>query len=50
MISRSCVLLTLVVLLAGFGADTAVAQSDKAPKGIKASSLVVVFQLRMVMD
>ncbi len=40
MISRSCVLLTLVVLLAGFAADTAVAQSDKAPKGIKARSLV----------
>jgi len=40
MISRSCVLFTLVVLLAGLSADTVVAQSDKAPKGVKAKGLV----------
>ncbi|HEX7217352.1 MAG TPA: hypothetical protein VF578_24315 [Methylomirabilota bacterium] len=40
MISRSWVLFTLVVLLAGLSADTAVAQSDKAAKGVKARALV----------
>ena len=40
MISRSCVLLTLLVLLAGLAADPALAQSDKAPKGVKAKGLV----------
>lgn len=40
MISRSCVLFTLVVLLIGLTADPAPAQSDKAPKGIKAKGLV----------
>ena len=40
MISRSCVLFTLIVLLAGLSADSAVAQSDKAPKGVKSKGLV----------
>jgi len=40
MISRSCVLFTLVVLLIGLGAGPAPAQSDKAPKGVKARGLV----------
>lgn len=40
MISRSCVLFTLVVLLAGLSADTVVAQSDNAPKGVKTRGLV----------
>lgn len=40
MISRSCVLFTLVVLLIGLGADSAPAQSDKAPKGVKSKGLV----------
>jgi hypothetical protein len=40
MISRSCVLFTLIVLLAGLSAGSAVAQSDKAPKGVKSKGLV----------
>ena len=40
MISRSGVLFTLVLLLAGLSADTVVAQSDKAAKGVKAKGLV----------
>jgi hypothetical protein len=40
MISRSCVLFTLLILLIGFAADPASAQSDKAPKGVKAKGLV----------
>jgi hypothetical protein len=40
MISRSCVLFSLIVLLAGLSADSAVAQSDKAPKGVKSKGLV----------
>jgi hypothetical protein len=40
MISRSCVLFALVVLLAGLAVDPAVAQSDKAPKGVKSKGLV----------
>jgi hypothetical protein len=40
MISRSWVLFTLVVLLAGLAADPALAQSDKAPKGVKTKGLV----------
>jgi hypothetical protein len=40
MISRVYVLFTLVVLLIGLGAGPAPAQSDKAPKGVKARGLV----------
>lgn len=40
MISRSWVLFTLLVLLAGLAADPALAQSDKAPKGVKTKGLV----------
>jgi len=40
MISRSCVLLTLLVLLSGLAADPAPAQSDNAPKGVKTTGLV----------
>jgi len=40
MISRSCVLFTLVLLLIGLGADSAPAQSDNAPKGVKSKGLV----------
>jgi quercetin dioxygenase-like cupin family protein len=40
MISRSWVMFTLVVLLTGFSVDAAVAQNDKAPKGVKSKGLV----------
>ena len=40
MISRSWVLFTLVVLLAGPAADPALAQGNKGPKGVKAKGLV----------
>jgi hypothetical protein len=40
MISRSWVLFTLLVLLVGLAADPALAQSDKAPKGVKTKGLV----------
>lgn len=40
MISRSWVLFTLVVLLMGLAADPALAQGDKAPKGVKTKGLV----------
>ena len=40
MISRSWVLLTLVVLLSGPAAAPALAQSDNAPKGVKTTGLV----------
>jgi hypothetical protein len=40
MISRSWVLFTLLILLLGLAADPALAQSDKAPKGVKTKGLV----------
>jgi hypothetical protein len=40
MISRSWVLFTLLTLLLGLAADPALAQSDKAPKGVKTKGLV----------
>jgi len=40
MILRSCILFTLVVLLSGLTADPVLAQSDKAPKGVKTKGLV----------
>jgi hypothetical protein len=40
MISRSWVLFTLLILLVGLPADPALAQSDKAPKGVKTKGLV----------
>lgn len=40
MISRSWVLFTLLILLVGLAADPALAQSDKAPKGVKTKGLV----------
>lgn len=40
MISRSWVLFTLLILLMGLAADPALAQSDKAPKGVKTKGLV----------
>lgn len=40
MISRSCVLLSLLVLLSTAAADPAFAQSDNAPKGVKTMGLV----------
>ena len=40
MILRSCILFTLFVLLSGLTADPVLAQSDKAPKGVKTKGLV----------
>ena len=40
MISRSCILFTLVVLLSGLAAEPVLAQSDKAPKGVTTRGLV----------
>jgi hypothetical protein len=40
MISRPWVLFTLLILLVGLAADPALAQSDKAPKGVKTKGLV----------